>query len=77
MVTKIYVRERLKVGKGVKEPRFRVVAATYGVEETPRLKISAFHFRKSEIEQIAKDAGAEIIYLKQMPEEEQGKRKEK
>ena len=25
---KIYVRERLKVGKGVKQPRFRVVAVT-------------------------------------------------
>ncbi|KUK69523.1 MAG: Uncharacterized protein XD88_1220, partial [Methanocalculus sp. 52_23] len=30
---KIYVRERQKVGTGVKQPRFRVVAVTAGADD--------------------------------------------
>ncbi len=64
---KIYVRERLKVGEGVKQPRYRVVAVT-GDE----LRIHAVHFRKTELERIASDVGAEIVYL----EAPKGSRKE-
>jgi hypothetical protein len=70
MVMKIYVRERQKVGSGVKQPKFRVVAVTGGERE--HIKIEATHFRKNEIEQVAKDVNAEIIYLEPMPEEAHG-----
>ena len=64
---KIYVRERQKVGSGVMQPRYRIVAITGG-----QIQIEATHFRKIEIEQIAKDVKAEVIYLEPAPEEERG-----
>jgi hypothetical protein len=72
---KIYVRGRMKVGKGVKQPRFRVVAVT-GEGKEGHLKIEASHFRKTELEEIAKDVGAEVVFLEPMEEEEHGKMKE-
>jgi hypothetical protein len=66
---KIYVRERQKVGEGVKQPMFRVVAITGG-----EIQIQAIHFRKFEIEQIAKDVKAEVVYLEEIPDEEKKKR---
>ncbi|MDG6258027.1 MAG: hypothetical protein QCH35_10580 [Methanomicrobiaceae archaeon] len=70
MSVKIYVRERQKVGTGVHQPRFRVVAVVG--EESKHSKFEAVHFRKTELEQIAKDMDAEIVYLEVMPEEERG-----
>ncbi len=58
MATKIFVRERRKVEKGEKKPRFRVVGVTGG-----DLKIYAEHFRKKELEQIAQESGAAIVWL--------------
>jgi len=55
---KIFVRERNKVGEKEKKPRFAVVA-TSGID----LKIKAQHVRKQEIEEIARQLNAEIIYL--------------
>ncbi|MCK9277134.1 hypothetical protein [Methanoculleus sp. UBA303] len=72
---KIYARERQKVGTGVKQPRFRVVAVIEEKGDQKHMKVEGTHFRKVELEQIAKDAGAEIIYLEEMPEEERGERK--
>ena len=54
---KLYVRERQKVGEGVKQPKFRIVAVTGG-----QIQVEATHFRKMEIELIAKDAGAEVVF---------------
>jgi hypothetical protein len=68
-IVKIFVRERQKVGEGVRQPQFRVVAVTGG-----QLQIEATHFRKFEIEEIAKETGAEVVYLEAKPE---GKRKKK
>jgi hypothetical protein len=65
---KIYVRERMKVGEGVKQPMYRIVAVTGG-----QVQIELTHFRKFEIEQIAKDIGAEVVYLEPVPEEEKKK----
>jgi hypothetical protein len=56
---KIYVRERQKVGEGVEQPKYRIVAVTGG-----QVQIEATHFRKFEVEQIAADLKAEIVYLK-------------
>ena len=66
---KLYVRERQKVGEGVEQPKYRVVAVTGG-----QIQIEATHFRKLEIEQIAKDIKAEIVYLTPVPEEDKKKR---
>ena len=60
---KIYVRGRQKVGEGVKQPMFRIVAVTGG-----SVQIQAIHFRKMEIEQIAKDVGAQVVYLESSAE---------
>jgi len=58
MATKIFVRERRKVEKGEKKPRFRIV----GVSGSD-LKVYVKHARKKELEQIKKETGSEIIYL--------------
>jgi hypothetical protein len=59
MPGKIFYRERVKVGKGEKKPRFRIVAVA-GLE----MKVYSEHLRKSELEQIAKVVGAKLILLK-------------
>jgi hypothetical protein len=58
MAIKIFVRERRKVEKGEKKPRFRVVGVSGG-----DLQILAEHFRKKELEQIAQETGAAIVWL--------------
>ena len=55
---KIFVRERRNVGKGAGVPRFEIVAVI-GVD----LKVYHSHIRKGEVEHIAADLGAEIVYL--------------
>ena len=59
MAGKIFYRERVKVGKGEKKPRFFLV----GVADI-NLKIYAKHLRKNELEEIAGAIGAELILLK-------------
>lgn len=58
---KIYVRARTKVGEGVRQPQFKVVATTG--DGTEKIKFRAKHLRKSELEQIAEDCGAALVYL--------------
>ena len=58
MASKIFVRERRKVEKGEKKPRFRVVGVSGG-----NVKIYVKHVRKKELEQIAAECGAEVVYL--------------
>ena len=60
---KIYVRERQKVGEGVRQPKYRIVAITGG-----QLQIEATHFRKKEIEIISKEVGAELVFLEPVPD---------
>ena len=57
-MSKIFIRERRRVGRGEGKPRF-VVAATEGVD----LKIYTLHLRKTELDALAEAVGAEIIYL--------------
>ena len=59
MAGKIFYRERIKVGKGEKKPRFMLVAVA-----DMNVKIYGQHVRKSELEQIAEATGAELILLK-------------
>lgn len=65
---KIYVRERQKVGEGVESPKYRIVAITGGT-----IQIEATHFRKFEIEQIAMDMKAEVVFMKPVDEEHKKK----
>jgi hypothetical protein len=65
---KIYVRERQKVGEGVESPKFRIIAVTGG-----QLQIEATHFRKFEVEQIAKDVGAEVVFMKPVADDHKKK----
>ena len=58
MATKIFVRERRKVEKGEKKPRFRVV----GVGGSD-LKLYVKHIRKKELDQVASAVGAEVVHL--------------
>ncbi len=58
MGAKIFVRERHKVERGEKKPRFRVC----GVSDLD-LTFYALHMRKKELEQIAEATGAELFYL--------------
>jgi hypothetical protein len=69
-IMKIYVRERQKVGEGVESPKYRVIAVTGG-----QLQIEATHFRKFEIEQIAKDIKAEVVYMKPVADDHKVKKK--
>jgi hypothetical protein len=58
MATKIFVRERRKIEKGERKPRFRIV----GVSGSD-VKIYVKHIRKKELDQISTESGAEIVYL--------------
>jgi hypothetical protein len=58
MATTIFVRERRKVEKGEKKPRFRVVGVS-----GPDVKIYVHHMRKKELEQICAKTGAEAVFL--------------
>ena len=58
MSTKVFVRERRKVEKGEKKPRFRVVGVSGG-----DLKLKVKHIRKKELDQIKDATGAEIVML--------------
>ena len=57
-MSRIFVRERTRVGKGDKKPRFALVAAE-GVE----LDIFTMHVRKSELDALAAAIGAEVVLL--------------
>jgi len=65
MAGKIFYRERTKIREGEKKPRFFLVAVG-GLD----LKFHAKHVRKTELEKIAKEMGAELILLQR---DEEGK----
>jgi hypothetical protein len=69
-MSKLFVRERGNVGKGEETPRFEIVAVS-GVE----LKVYHSHVRKLEVEKIAADVGAEIVYLPRGEGGEMGEKK--
>ncbi len=59
MAGKIFYRERRKVGVKEKNPRFRLVAIV-----DIDMKINVQKKKKNELEQIAKEVGAELVLLK-------------
>jgi hypothetical protein len=64
MSGKIFIRERRKVEKGEKKPRFRVVGVS-GSDIT----LYTEHVRRQEIEQLARACSAEVVELKPHKEE--------
>lgn len=58
MEARIFVRERRKVEKGEKKPRFRICGVS-GVD----LKIYAHHMRKQELDEMAGHLGAKVVVL--------------
>ena len=66
MPGKIFYRKRQKIKDGEKKPQFNLVAVA-GVE----LKIYAKHLRKSELEQIAGELGADLVELKRGDKQEE------
>jgi hypothetical protein len=57
-MSKIFVRERRHIGQGAGRPRFAIVAV-----EGADLKVYAPHIRKAELEKLAEELKAEIVYL--------------
>lgn len=60
----IFVRERRKVEKGEKKPRFRICGVS-GLN----LKVYASHMRKMELDEMAGHLGAKVIVLHSGKEE--------
>jgi len=67
-MSKIFVRHRRHVGQGAGRPRFAVIAA-----QGSDVKFKRSFLRRAELEKIAQETGAEIIYL---PRGEQGEAQE-
>lgn len=59
-MSKIFVRNRRHVGKGAGRPRFAIVAA-----EGTGLHVYKTRVRRAELEKMAAEVGAEIVYLPQ------------
>ena len=57
-MSKIFVRNRRDVGEGAGRPRFAIVAI-WGLD----LQVLRPWVRRAELEQIAAETGAEIVYL--------------
>jgi hypothetical protein len=69
-MSRLFVRERQHVGKGAGVPRFEILAV-----EGADLKVYHTHIRKAELEKLAADIEAQIIYLpKGEGEGEQGEK---
>jgi hypothetical protein len=72
-MSKIFVRYRRHVGQGAGRPRFAIVAA-----QGADLKVYKSRVRRAELEKLAAETGAEIVYLPrgesaEGPESEGGK----
>lgn len=57
-MSKIFVRHRRHVGRGAGRPRFAIVA-TEGTD----LRIFKSRVRRAELEKMAQEVGAEIVFL--------------
>jgi hypothetical protein len=66
-MSKIFVRHRRHVGQGAGRPRFAIIAA-----EGTGLHVYKTRVRRAELEKIAAEIGAEIVYLPQGASEDEG-----
>ncbi len=65
-MSKIFVRNRHHVGQGAGRPRFAIVAVQGD------LKVFKTRVRRAELEKIAAELGAEIVYLPRGEQTEEG-----
>jgi hypothetical protein len=68
-MSKLYVRHRRHVDKGAGRPRFAIVAS-HGVD----LRVYKTRVRRAELEKIASDLDAKIVYLPRGERTEEGDR---
>jgi hypothetical protein len=66
-MSKIFVRNRRHVGEGAGRPRFAIIAA-----QGADLKVFKTRVRRAELEKIAAEIGAEIVYLPRGEQTEEG-----
>lgn len=73
-MSKLFVRQRRHVGKGAGRPRFAIVAS-----QGTDLRVYKTRVRRAELDRIAGDLQAEIVYLPQgeRAEEGEGRRRRK
>jgi hypothetical protein len=57
-MNKIFVRHRRHVGEGAGRPRFAIVAT-----QGPDLRVYKTRVRRAELEKIADETGAELVFL--------------
>ncbi len=69
-MSKIFVRQRRHVGQGAGRPRFAIVAV-----QGADLKIFKTRVRRAELEKIAAETEAEIVYLPQGERKDKGKKR--
>jgi hypothetical protein len=67
LMSKLFVRHRRHVGKGAGRPRFAIVAS-HGTD----LRVYKTRLRRAELEKIADDLDAEIVYLPRGERAEEG-----
>jgi len=63
MSREICVRGGLKVSDGARQPKYRVAAIVFSENGGPLVQVKVSHFRREELERIAADIHAEIMYL--------------
>lgn len=66
-MSKLFVRHRRHVGKGAGRPRFAIVAS-HGVD----LRVYKTRVRRAELEKMASELPAEIVYLPRGEGDEEG-----
>jgi hypothetical protein len=69
-MSKLYVRHRRHAGKGAGRPRFAIVAS-----QGADLRVYKTRIRRDELEKLAEDLGAEIVYLPRGERVEEGARR--
>jgi hypothetical protein len=67
LMNKLFVRHRRHVGKGAGRPRFAIVASS-GLD----LRVYKTRIRRAELEKMAADLDAEIVYLPRGERAEEG-----
>ena len=66
-MSKLFVRQRRHVGKGAGRPRFAIVAS-----QGTDLRVYKTRIRRAELDKIAGDLQAEIVYLPRGERAEEG-----
>jgi hypothetical protein len=69
-MSKIFVRERRHAGRGTGRPRFAIIAV-----QGADLKVFRSRVRRAELETIAAETGAEVVYLPRGEEAEEPRSK--